>query len=116
MKKKAESKGQPDCTWCGGLHYGSTPGECPFQCKKCGKDIRPDGECKCPKADPYAPNPRARKPVVTDEDIRERKDEYVRALKHETQASLSVREAWKQRVEMFDELLRRRESDRRRAL
>lgn len=42
---------QPSCTHCGGLHYGSLPGECVFICENCGCDIRPDAHprCACPK-------------------------------------------------------------------
>lgn len=45
---------------------------------------------------------------VSDADIKERRAEYRRALKHETQASTSVREAWRKLVAMLDELLLRR--------
>lgn len=49
---------------------------------------------------------------VTDDDIRERRDEYKQALKKETQASATVREMWRKLVAMLDELLDRRWSDR----
>ena len=41
---------QPTCTHCGGLHYGSVPGYCPYVCDTCHCDIRPDAmpRCACP--------------------------------------------------------------------
>ncbi|MCU1338821.1 MAG: hypothetical protein JWO19_4402 [Bryobacterales bacterium] len=51
------------------------------------------------------------KPDVSDDDIRERLAEYRLALKRETMASMSVREAWKKMVAMFEELLERRTQD-----
>jgi hypothetical protein len=46
--------------------------------------------------------------IVSDEDIRTRIDEYKSALKHETQASATVREMWRKLVAMLEELLARR--------
>lgn len=41
---------QPTCAHCGGLHYGSAPGYCPYICETCHCDIRPDAmpRCACP--------------------------------------------------------------------
>ena len=50
-------------------------------------------------------------PRVLDSDIEERRGEYKLALRKETQASTSVREAWRKMVWMFDELLKRRKDD-----
>jgi hypothetical protein len=47
--------------------------------------------------------------IVTDDDIRARRDEYLLALKKETMASLTVRRWWWQMISMFNELLERRE-------
>lgn len=44
----------------------------------------------------------------SDADIKERRAEYAFSLRYETQASESVREAWRKLVAMLDELLRRR--------
>lgn len=46
--------------------------------------------------------------LISDEDIRERREEYKLALKRETQASPTVREMWRKLVAMLDELLERR--------
>lgn len=45
---------QPDCSHCGGLHFGSASGVCVYICEKCGKDIRPDvtPSCECPPTVP----------------------------------------------------------------
>jgi hypothetical protein len=46
---------QPTCAHCGGLHYGSVPGHCPYICDTCHCDIRPDAmpRCACsPKPQP----------------------------------------------------------------
>lgn len=42
---------QPNCTYCGGLHYGSPTGTCVYLCTKCQRDIRVDAvpRCSCPK-------------------------------------------------------------------
>lgn len=45
---------------------------------------------------------------VTNADIEEKRAEYATALRKETQASETVRTAWKKMVAMFDELLERR--------
>jgi hypothetical protein len=39
--------GEPRCTHCGGLHYGSPRNRCVYLCKQCGKDIRPDSVPRC---------------------------------------------------------------------
>lgn len=28
------------CWFCGGIHYGTQPGRCVYQCANCGKDTR----------------------------------------------------------------------------
>ncbi len=44
---------QPDCPYCGGLHYGTPRGKCVFQCARCHLDIRDDAvgfghkKCEC---------------------------------------------------------------------
>lgn len=48
----------------------------------------------------------------SDDEIRERRDEYKLALKTETQSSPSVREMWRKLVAMLDELLQRRAAER----
>jgi hypothetical protein len=45
---------------------------------------------------------------ISDDDIRERREEYALALKRETQASPTVRLMWRKLVAMLDELLERR--------
>ena len=49
---------------------------------------------------------------VTDEDIRERIAEYKLALKQETQASVGTRWLWQRLVAMLEELLERREAEK----
>lgn len=49
---------------------------------------------------------------VSDADIIERLVEYRRALRDETDASPTVREAWKKLCVMLDELMMRRASER----
>ena len=62
--KKHEPIGQPDCPYCGGLHFGTPVGECVYQCKRCKKDTRDDAtgyghqKCEC------APLPILEKPVI----------------------------------------------------
>jgi hypothetical protein len=56
---------QPEhvCSHCEGIHYGTPRGECPYICKRCGKDIRPDivDRCSCtPVASSAAPSERER--------------------------------------------------------
>ena len=48
------------------------------------------------------------KAQFTDADIRGQRAMYARALKRETQASVSVREMWRKLVAMLDELLQYR--------
>jgi hypothetical protein len=62
MKKAVmQNVGQPQCSYCGGLHYGSPLGKCVYQCEHCKGDIRDDadgfGHAKC-ECDPIAPMPR----------------------------------------------------------
>ena len=58
--KKSESAGLPECTYCGGLHFGTARGKCVFQCDRCGLDTREYGEqyghkvCQCPPLPPVA--------------------------------------------------------------
>jgi hypothetical protein len=44
---ESETSMQPDCKYCGGLHYGTPSNECPFWCKHCKRDIRPDSNPRC---------------------------------------------------------------------
>jgi hypothetical protein len=45
--------GQPVCSYCGGLHFGSSLGKCVYQCERCERDTREDAEgfghrkCEC---------------------------------------------------------------------
>jgi len=45
---------QPDCLHCGGLHYGTPSGRCPYICETCHCGIRPDAapKCTCPPKEP----------------------------------------------------------------
>lgn len=49
---------------------------------------------------------------VSNADIKERRKEYADALRCETQASSSTREAWKKLVAMLDDLLKRRAQEK----
>jgi len=51
--KDTERSGEPDCHYCGGLHYGTRRGECVYQCQRCRLDTRDDAagfshkKCEC---------------------------------------------------------------------
>lgn len=47
---------QPECGFCGGVHFGSPLNMCVYLCPKCGRDIRPDASprCECPPVEPRA--------------------------------------------------------------
>lgn len=51
--------------------------------------------------------------VITDEDINDRREEYMLALRTETEASTSTREIWRKMIQMFTELLAGRKEERR---
>ena len=56
--KKAKSVAFPECTYCGGLHFGKARGRCVFQCDRCDLDTREHGEqyghkvCECSSLPP----------------------------------------------------------------
>ena len=49
--KKSEPVSQPECSYCGGLHFGSPRNICVYKCPRCGRDTREDavgfGHTKC---------------------------------------------------------------------
>lgn len=51
--KDVNTVGQPECSYCGGLHFGITVGKCVYQCERCKRDTREDAEgyghkkCEC---------------------------------------------------------------------
>lgn len=56
--KEGNSTSRPNCTYCGGLHFGSPAGKCIYQCERCHRDIREYAKeyghpkCECPPLPP----------------------------------------------------------------